>query len=166
MTPAFFASGWKTFGAVLLCLLVGTGFTNDPQHLRPFQGIYELTTTIVDPTPPDQEVIYNGWGVATHLGKSTFYAHSFIDRPSNTFAGTATLTAANGDELHMDFTGSTHYYDNGTVFIERHYTITDGTGRFAGAAGNLDGNSWGTAGSPPGSVSHFNRITFEGALSY
>lgn len=168
MTPAFLAvkNTWTTFLVALLCILVSTSFTKAPRHLRPFYGTYEVTTTIVDPTPPDQEVIYNGAGTATHLGKSTLYAHSFIHRPTNQFYGTATLAAANGDEVHMNFTGSTTYFDNGTVFIERHYTITGGTGRFTAASGALDGNSWGTAGYPPGSVSSFNRITFEGSITY
>lgn len=168
MTHSFFPAKntRTTFLAVLFYLLVGTSFTKDPWHLRPFHGTFEVTTTVVDPTPPDQEVIYDGAGTATHLGKSTFYAHSFVNRPANQFHGTATLTAANGDDIYTEFTGSTTYFDNGTVYIERHYTITGGSGRFEEASGELDGNSWGTAGYPPGSVSSFSRITFTGEISY
>lgn len=168
MTLSFIAPlrTWKALFAGLLCILVSAGFTNDSRHPRPFHGTYQTTTTIVDPTPPDQEIMVQGTGTATHLGRSTLDSYSYIDRPTNQFHGTATLTAANDDELHMTFYGSTTYPGDGTVFIERHYTITGGTGRFAGASGSLASYSTGTAGNPPGSVSNFNRISFEGAISY
>ncbi|MGE5754600.1 MAG: hypothetical protein ACM35G_02620, partial [Planctomycetaceae bacterium] len=53
--------------------------------------------------------------------------------------GRATITAANGDQLDLRFTGLGDLTANGFNDTFR-YTITGGTGRFAGASGggNID----------------------------
>jgi hypothetical protein len=50
-------------------------------------------------------------------------------------AGDGWITAANGDTLTADFTGEAQV--GPIISILEHATITGGTGRFAGAAGNF-----------------------------
>jgi hypothetical protein len=78
-------------------------------------------------------------GVGTHVGQFTgIYPHT-INFDEGTFSGTATITAANGDLLYIDLSG-TGVPISPTVFsINLQGTITGGTGRFEGAAGELSG---------------------------
>src|SRR5215218_9806325 len=72
-------------------------------------------------------------GVGTHVGQFTgIYPHT-INFNTGTFSGTATITAANGDLLYIDLSG-TGFPISPTVFsINLLGTITGGTGRFEGA---------------------------------
>lgn len=84
-----------------------------------------------------------GIGQATHLGKSTEIAnvasYITITLPGgcNPESRTTTLTAANGDTLTLAATGTncpTSVPTMKTAFDN--YTVTGGTGRFAGASGS------------------------------
>jgi hypothetical protein len=61
-----------------------------------------------------------------------------VNFTANMFSGTATFTAANGDQLFVDLEGSaedpTCTTDCAVTFTG---AITDGTGRFEGARGSL-----------------------------
>jgi hypothetical protein len=112
-----------------------------PQHARadeqvPFRGAFttEFETVVEFPII---YVLVIGHGTATHLGKATAVT---TDQAVNiiTGAGTATytLTAANGDTvvLEMEFQ-MTPSPDPDRREFEGIYTVTGGTGRFAGATG-------------------------------
>ena len=79
-----------------------------------------------------------GEGQGTHLGKATTFT---TDQEVNLITGqstaTYTFTAANGDTvvLEEEFL-STVDPISGRVMFEGTYTVTEGTGRFAGATGS------------------------------
>lgn len=100
-----------------------------------------------------------GRGEATHLGRFTAEGQDNYDNfPFIT--GSATLTAANGDQLYVTHSGMAQPVGDGVLRVDLTATITSGTGRFAGATGSyetigfLDQNL-GTA-----------SATFEGVISY
>jgi hypothetical protein len=83
-----------------------------------------------------------GSGNLSHLGKvSVSETHDMVVLASTGYTtglmenGKATITAANGDQLDLAFTGTSKRTANGfddTI----DYTITGGTGRFTGASGS------------------------------
>jgi len=84
-------------------------------------------------------VVVCGSGKATHLGKTAINVDQvwYFGYP---MAGTSviTLTAANGDELFIDFTGKMNAMDPKNISIWGTCEINSGTGRFADANGDLD----------------------------
>ena len=74
-----------------------------------------------------------GAGQSTLLGKFTRTKEMLFDWNTLTFEGTLVFTAQNGDELHADFAGGP--FDLNTGLASGTYTVTGGTGRFAGATG-------------------------------
>jgi hypothetical protein len=71
----------------------------------------------------------NFWSRASHCAAPTSLA--FTD-------GEFTLTAANGDQLLGTYFGKFVPPDPPLFSIDRHFTFTGGTGRFAGASGGGD----------------------------
>ena len=78
-----------------------------------------------------------GTGTATYLGKYTEHATFQVDVRTGSATGTATFTAANGDTLTASVVGQGTSTGPTTRSIVEVYTITGGTGRFAGATGTL-----------------------------
>jgi hypothetical protein len=121
-----------------------------------------LNTTIqLTGAPPIQSVRSFGSGIATHMGKTSFEAASTVNftvQPA-TINGTAILTAANGDELHTAFTGTTATAA-GTATGNFVHTITGGTGRFSNASGTLKATSIHNLATQKGVLS------FEGEIDY
>ena len=79
-------------------------------------------------------------GHLAHIGRYTGEAtEQFFPTSATTFgfAGTATLVAANGDELFATFIGSGAITSATTSTSTNTFTILGGTGRFAGAGGTL-----------------------------
>ena len=79
-------------------------------------------------------------GVSSHLGDITVHIEGVGARAADgTFAGsgTATLVAANGDEVTGSITLSQTALPDGHTVTTVVVTITGGTGRFAGASGTL-----------------------------
>jgi hypothetical protein len=77
-----------------------------------------------------------GTGTATHLGLFTLTSDFTVNSATVTAVGTATWTAANGDQIFTTHTGE------GVVTFpllatEETHTITGGTGRFADASGTI-----------------------------
>lgn len=83
-----------------------------------------------------------GTGKSTHLGKVTLTATDCITPMENhfTFKGTFTLTAANGDKLTGDYSGSFIPDNGGPTYnlSEAKFKITGGTGRFVQATGSAE----------------------------
>ncbi len=121
-----------------------------------------LNTTIqLTGTPPLQSVRSFGSGIATHMGKTSFEAFSTVNfsvQPA-VINGTATLKAANGDELYTSFTGTTATAA-GTATGNFVHHITGGTGRFADASGTL------TASSIHNLSTQKGVLSFEGEIDY
>jgi hypothetical protein len=85
-----------------------------------------------------EEVVIGGTGRATQLGAYTYSATECFDAVSGAFAGSATLTAANGDAMTGTYQGQVSGTDDPNVIAyEEELELTGGTGRFAGATGTL-----------------------------
>jgi hypothetical protein len=79
----------------------------------------------------------SGKGEATHLGRFNFLSEFTVTPPPiSTASGTATWTAANGDEIRTTVTGHAVVTFPTAAITETH-VIRSGTGRFAGASGTL-----------------------------
>jgi hypothetical protein len=126
-----------------------------------FNGSLQGNVTI---TPIDAvfvSLLIEGSGSATQLGQFTFKIPHTVNFPAATGSGQYLFTTAIGDTLRADFTGSaTPTIANPNNFnIVETATITDGTGRFAGATGSFtaerffDAASLTTTGSFTGMIS-------------
>jgi hypothetical protein len=126
----------------------------------PFKGTFNGVETS-EVVFPIASVTRDGTGTATYLGKYT--SHASLQVNVMTFLGTGveTFTAANGDTL------STSVVGRGTpigpipptmLSIVEVYTITGGTGRFAGATGSF------TLENTLDLITHVSSGTFSGAI--
>ena len=86
---------------------------------------------------PIASVDREGTGTATYLGKYTEHATLQVNVLTMSSTGAATFTAANGDTLTASITGQSTLTSPGVLSIVEVYTITGGTGRFAGATGTI-----------------------------
>ncbi len=149
---------------------------------RPFKAEFE-TAFFNDPAQSNPPLIYTtivqGEGKATHLGKTQFDAsHTFsfdFSLPDPFLggfvpAGTLTLTAANGDELHATYSGEV-----GIVELPKLYLLTfdfefnGGTGRFANATGSAEVFGITTIVPVPDDPLYFvgeSTFTFDGTIDY
>lgn len=104
----------------------------------PFKGSFEAVETH-QPNLPIILVTANGSGEATQLGH--FSISYEVEVNVQTGAGTglsAQFVAANGDSLFAEGSGqATPTETPGILKIVETYTITGGTGRFAGASGTF-----------------------------
>ena len=97
-----------------------------------------LTSTPVAPPSTIFDIRTSATGNASHLGRFTMERLGRIDRSTATLVGTAsfTLKAANGDTVYGTFTiTGSPTPTPGVINAVDTYTITGGTGRFAGATG-------------------------------
>jgi hypothetical protein len=102
----------------------------------PFKGtVTAVETSRVD--PPFVSIDREGTGTATHLGRFTEHVTLQANLETEFATGTATFTAANGDTLTASVTGKATPTSPGVLSFVEVYTITGGTGRFAGATGTF-----------------------------
>jgi hypothetical protein len=104
---------------------------------RPVKGTSTSTTTVDLATGTG---ISDGTGHISHLGAFTFHNDfSGFTVTGNTFnwTQTATIVAANGDEIFTTAVGTGTLLPNNTSEATLVSTITGGTGRFADASGTL-----------------------------
>lgn len=80
-----------------------------------------------------------GSGKATHVGRYTYHAHECLNFATLTFSGVFWITAANGDTISGTYAGTAEVVGN-FILYEQHNVVTGGTGRFAGASGQLHAN--------------------------
>lgn len=106
-------------------------------HPVPFKGSIQMVETVAVQFPTLFSV-GNGTGEATHLGEFTVARQAVVDIPTDVATGFAQFTAANGDRVLTQFVGqSDPTGDPDVLLISEMYTITGGTGRFAGAKGSF-----------------------------
>jgi hypothetical protein len=119
------------------------------------------TITINPGPPPIGTIVGSGTGIATHMGRFTYeFPHSvnFGTLPP-TGTGFYRITAANGDTVTATFSGHSTPVAPGFLFVVEQCTVTEGTGRFAGASGQfsvmrlLDQVNGETSGSFEGTIS-------------
>ena len=97
----------------------------------PFQGTLQATETADGAL---RHLV--GTGEATHLGRFTLTSEFTVTSPPPRASGTATWTAANGDEIFTTLIGQGVVTFPVLAVVETH-TITGGTGRFAGTSGSI-----------------------------
>jgi hypothetical protein len=145
--------------AVLVTVPLAFAGAASAEHAVPFKGSYSGTFTVSFPV-----VSSTASGHETHLGKSTETIAVTLtpDGPGcQTNLGTGVLTAANGDQIFFDATGTSCFNPTtGLVDLSGTQTITGGTGRFEGASGTLTVS--GTGNPATGTISY----TLEGSISY
>jgi hypothetical protein len=100
----------------------------------PFAGTFEANETASGPGGAQHHL--EGIGNATHLGRFTITSDFTVDPITVTGAGTATWTAANGDQIFTAETGQ-GVVTFPTLTVDETHTITGGTGRFEGASGTF-----------------------------
>jgi hypothetical protein len=118
-------------------------------HPRPYVARSELTLfpfalSTPDRCPPGYIFLSSATeaGHATHLGRFEAGFSHCIDPITNAYAaGLRTLTAANGDELWLEYSGQAQYLAPPAATLPYSFTgpvtVVGGTGRFAGATGEL-----------------------------
>jgi hypothetical protein len=128
-------------------------------HEVPFAGSWQSVETDTL-SFPSLDVRLEGTGNATELGRFTVEGHFVVDVSTLQGCGTEVFTAANGDTVNAAGCGqATPTGTSGDVSIVESLTITDGTGRFAGATGSftrerlLDGATGSSTGSFEGTIS-------------
>lgn len=127
--------------AVVALILTAGGIAAGPAlagAAAPFGGSDAGGFTVPGPCPGGLQVVIGGGGNATHLGRYSWASVECFDPVSGGFAGLATLRAANGDTVSGPYRGQVYpTADPDVVTYRETLTITGGTGRFAGAAGEL-----------------------------
>jgi hypothetical protein len=105
------------------------------QQQLPFKGT--LAGVEVDQFEPPNTIVVNGTGSgnATHLGLFTVEYEVSVDLATGAGPAAAHFVSANGDSLFCEGNGQATEISPGVAMIVESYTITGGTGRFAGAAG-------------------------------
>jgi len=106
---------------------------------RPFHLVEHGRVQVrpLDTTGDTRELIADGIGTATHLGLFTLHREAVLEAQTPggvvfNAQGTATLTAANGDQLFTTFTGTV---DFSTGHADLIYQWTGGTNKFENATG-------------------------------
>jgi hypothetical protein len=128
---------------------------------RPFSGTCELTFNPPPlPLPPVVEQTDAGTCHFTELGKTELYGVQTINFAAGTQVGWRTLTAANGDVLRVEHTGTSAPAGPGLVGFRAMITIVGGTGRFTNATGNIVGVGLANL------ATHVTNVTFEGSITY
>jgi hypothetical protein len=133
--------------AAALCLAFAAPVTA-AGHVRLFAGHDSVVDTLAVPTtcPTGASWRYSGAGTGQflHLGRtSVAVTHcTFVDMTSGTGSfgpGTITLTAANGDELHLVHRGTFRLVDTPeglTSVFNMSWVVVGGTGRYEAARGS------------------------------
>ena len=104
----------------------------------PFKGTLHGNDTDLGFTDTTVTVQTVGTGKGTALGRFSFTQVVTVDVTNGTNAGVAHWVAANGDSISMTSTGSFEQTSTpGVGLVTEVYTITGGTGRFAGAQGSF-----------------------------
>jgi hypothetical protein len=85
------------------------------------------------------QVVIAGSGNATHLGRYAYNAIECFNPATGAFAGSPTLTVANGDTLVGTYSGQVFpTADPNVITYEEVLVVTGGTGHFAGASGEFE----------------------------
>ena len=135
-------SRWITLAATFLCVALfaapAAAAVTVPITVK-YAGTFEVTPG--DPSPCEGVPITDTLtGTGSHLGRLTATYPHCVNFAANTFSGSATFTAANGDQLLVLLGGSaddpTCTTTCGVSFMG---AITAGTGRFDGAQGTVTG---------------------------
>lgn len=130
------------FGMIFGLMLMAVPAASADSTPRPFQGSAVGSVTFIPGTDCQN---YGGLnfrtdgfavGTSSHLGRTVLNtSHCSPEGPD--FAGEATLVAANGDEVYIEYSGVNSPPDPDTMIIvsSTTFVIVGGSGRFDGAHG-------------------------------
>jgi hypothetical protein len=108
-------------------------------HLVPLSGTTVGSFLLAPVAPGVFSVTSTSSGEITHFGKAILTTHdtTIFTSPTTCIVldGTATLTAANGDQISLSYSGSA-VVDAGKSMDTFTYVVTGGTGRFTDATGS------------------------------
>ena len=123
---------------LLAILVVGTTLAASTRKQLPLKGSFQAVETH-QPNLPTVFVTATGSGEAAQLGRYTMSYEVTVNVQTGAGTGlSARFTAANGDSLFAEGSGqATPTETPGVLKIFETYTITGGTGRFAGASGTF-----------------------------
>lgn len=152
--------GYALFATLLVLGLAGATFAASAKaekELKLKGSIESLETYEIN--PPIMHVTASGSGQATQLGQFTVSYEVDVNLETVAGTGSAQFVAANGDSIFAAGTGqATETGTPGVFNIVEEYTITGGTGRFAGASGSItldrqvDTNTGATSGTISGNI--------------
>jgi hypothetical protein len=108
-----------------------------------------------------QTMHFSGAGFASHLGNSFIVVNAIASSGAlpGQVKGTATFTAASGDEFYTSFTGTT-VNEGGKTVVHFVHAITGGTGRLNDINGLLRGNCTHDTNSKKGTIALEGEIDF------
>lgn len=131
---------------LLVCAFVLLAFSANASaaaKARPIHGYVVGTITYSGdsgappPAPPYLWAAGDAVGDVSHMGETVMWCQNPV---ALDFLGDGTLTAANGDTVTYTYYGGGDLPDPGEWYdVWSVFTLTGGTGRFAGATGKLDG---------------------------
>lgn len=134
------------------------------QSQVPFKGTMQGQDTDTCFSFPTVCVTTSGTGIATLVGQFSFTLQNTVNLVAQTSAGFATWIAANGDSITATVVGSAEPSATpGFISITEIYTITGGTGRFAGAQGSFTSERLASLATKLTSGSFYGTITSPGA---
>ena len=132
VSPSSLGSGASSLAAVQPGTVTAATGTRAIELKGEFEGTYAGSGE-----PPFVTVRVEAGGTASHLGRFVFDSTHVVNFIDLTGSGTASLTAANGDRLTGEEHGVATPRENGIFHIAETFTITGGTGHFAGASGEV-----------------------------
>jgi len=134
----------RIYGSVAAIILTATlAIPAAAQKQVPFKGTIQGQDIDIGFTSPGMFLVEsNGTGNGILLGQFTFKLETTINVAVFTDTGSAHFKAANGDTIDATYTSvipalQTPTPDGFVFSIQEIYTITGGTGRFAGAQGSF-----------------------------
>lgn len=145
---------------LLIIVVMSTTFAAPAGTVRelPLRGSIEAVETYVV-NFPIMSVTAIGSGHASQLGRFTVSYEVAVDLTTVSGPASAEFVAANGDSIYATGSGqATETGAPGVFNIVENYTITGGTGRFAGASGTItldrvvDTNTGVTSGTISGTI--------------
>ena len=126
---------WLTCLAFAISLLTSQCLAGNPPN-------WKLFATGTTDGPGDGSIgpdVDEFAGFSTHLGRFTGEGAHFLDVATGEFVGYATYTAANGDQLFVEYTGGIVGIDPTAAYpylVAGEFQIVSGTGRLANAKGS------------------------------
>lgn len=151
-----------TWLGIAAAVLAATAAPSSAQTHPNLVGAYAGTTTqtYVQGTSPTLVVNLTAAGYANQLGWFTAVGQQTVSVQTGTYTGNYVFTIANGDTLTATTSGIRHLcLSSGVYSLEEGFTITGGTGGFAGATGS------GTGLGVFGALTNQIALTFNGTLS-
>lgn len=127
----------------LALLLIAIPAAGAKSNARPFKGSMSGSITFEADlgciNPPLMRTDSQATGNVSHMGRSTMTSSHCTPSAGEIEGGEMTLTAANGDQVFMDYMGTAQPPDeDGIIVVDVEFVITGGDGRFDGATGGGD----------------------------